>query len=194
MSSQTQFERPHFDDALKEWKKVLAERGFPTECVWIFSENLCFERDPELQEGFRVGFQLKFTPPPPDADRLAYGYFSDFDCRLVFYRIGSCHGKSVCALLCDKWFDKRGENDGFIQRDPWLIAFRPGEAHQVEEIYDEMRWRNRVLRDRPLHDLDFCLPVRAVHEILAHGRVLTSYEHYALRFLHLWERLFKKHG
>jgi hypothetical protein len=46
-----------------------------------------------------------------------------------------------------------------------------------------------MVKNRPLHDLDFCMPLRAVHEVLAHGRVLTTYEHYALRFLHAWRRI-----
>jgi hypothetical protein len=33
------------------------------------------------------------------------------------------------------------------------------------------------------------MTLRAVHETLAHGRVLTAYEHYALRFLHAWRRM-----
>ena len=33
------------------------------------------------------------------------------------------------------------------------------------------------------------MTLRAVHETLAHGRVLTAYERYALRFLHAWGRL-----
>ena len=52
--------------------------------------------------------------------------------------------------------------------------------------WTEQRWKQRILRDRPLHDLDFSMSLRSVHEILAHGRVLTAYEHYALKFLHGW--------
>jgi hypothetical protein len=59
---------------------------------------------------------------------------------------------------------------------------------EVEEIKDVERWKGRVLKNRPLHDLDFCMRLRSVHELLAHGRVLTAYEHYALRFLHVWTR------
>ncbi|MEI6569278.1 MAG: hypothetical protein WCR20_21540, partial [Verrucomicrobiota bacterium] len=60
---------------------------------------------------------------------------------------------------------------------------------ELEEITDFQRWRQRLMKSRPLHDLDFCMDLKAVHEILAHGRVLTAYEHYALRFLHAWGRL-----
>jgi hypothetical protein len=31
--------------------------------------------------------------------------------------------------------------------------------------------------------LDFCMTLQAVHETLAHGRVLTPYEQYALKIL-----------
>ena len=33
------------------------------------------------------------------------------------------------------------------------------------------------------------MTLRAVHETLAHGRVLTAYEHYALKLLDAWRRL-----
>jgi hypothetical protein len=33
------------------------------------------------------------------------------------------------------------------------------------------------------------MSLRAIHETLAHGRVLTSYERYALKLLHVWRRL-----
>src|SRR5512142_1217640 len=91
-------------------------------------------------------------------------------------------------MLCDPWFESRRERDGFVARDEWLISFYPGGAAEVEEVADEERWKQRMVRDRPLHDLDFCMTLRAVHEILAHGRVLTTYEHYALRLLGAWRR------
>jgi hypothetical protein len=36
------------------------------------------------------------------------------------------------------------------------------------------------------------MSLRAVHEMLAHGRVLTSYEHYALKLLGAWRRLVER--
>jgi hypothetical protein len=188
MANLPQFTRPTYNDALNAWKKLLAERKFPTDLLWIFDEHLCFEKE-NGKEGFKLGYQTKITPPPPDAERVAFSYFSDFEARLVFYRIGSSNGKSVCLMLCDEWFEPKGEKEGFTRRDEWLMSFYPGAAVEVEEIADEQRWRQRILRDRPLHDLDFSMSLRAVHEILAHGRVLTAYEHYALRFLHAWRRL-----
>ncbi len=183
--------RPPFDEALKAWRSLLAERGFASELIWIFDENLVFEKDPSGPGGFRLGFQTSFTPPPADAERVAYEYFSDFDDRLVFYRIGSSRGKSLCLVLCDEWFEAKGEVDGFVRRDEWLMSFNAGGEAEVEEIKDEQRWKDRVLRDRPLHALDFCMTLRAVHESLAHGRVLTAYERYALRFLHGWRRILR---
>jgi hypothetical protein len=38
------------------------------------------------------------------------------------------------------------------------------------------------------------MTLRAVHETLAHGRVLSAYEHYALKLLHAWKRLIKAEG
>lgn len=189
MDKVSTFERPGFEDALGAWKVLLAQRGLPTECRWVFEENLCFERDPAKPGAVRLGFQTAFTPPPPDAAGIAYDAFSEAEVRLVFYRLGSCKGESICALLCDEWFESRGEREGFIRRDEWLMSFRPGGSEEVSEISERQRWRERLLRDRPRHDLDFCMSLRAVHEVMAHGRVLTTYERYAMRFFHIWWRL-----
>lgn len=189
MTNQPKYQRPPFNEALVAWTELLRHRRFPTECVWLFEENLCFEKDSSSPSGYRVGFQTLFTPPPSDADRLVYDYFSDFDARLVLYRLGSSQGKSLCLMLCDAWFDARLERDGFVRKDEWLMSFRAGGNEEVPEIRDEQRWKQRLLRNRPLHDLDFCMTLRSLHELLAHGRVLTNYEHYALRFLHVWRRL-----
>ena len=63
------------------------------------------------------------------------------------------------------------------------MSFHPGGSGDISEISDEPRWKQRILRDRPLHDLDFCMTLQAVHETLAHGRVLTPYEQFALKVL-----------
>jgi hypothetical protein len=189
MANSPKFTRPAFGESLKAWQAVLSERGLPTDLLWVFDENLCFEEDPASKDKFKLGFQTRFTPPPPDAGQIAYDHFCEFQAPIVFYRIGSCGGKSLCLLLCDDWFRPKGEKDGFIRRDDWLIAFRPGGPEKIEEIADEARWKRRILKNRPLHDMDFCMPLQAIHEILAHGRVLTAYEHYALRFLDAWRRL-----
>jgi hypothetical protein len=194
MENKPQHTRPNFHEALTAWKALLTERGLPAELIWVFDENLCFETAPANAGGFRLGFQTVFTPPPPEAERLAYEYFTEFDAPLVFYRLGSSGGKSVCVLLCDEWFKTKTESDGFVRRNEWLISFRPGGQGEVEEIKDEGRWKNRILRNRPLHDLDFCMTLQAVHETLAHGRVLSTYEHSALKLLHLWRRIFGHHN
>jgi len=189
MDNPPQFTRPSFDEALKAWKALLGPRGFPEDCIWVFDENFCFEKDPASPGGFRLGFQTVFTPPPPDSEAIAFESFADSEARVVFYRLGSSRGKSVCAVLCDEWFESRGEADGYVRRDDWLMSFRPGGNEQIEEITDMARWRQRLLRDRPRHDLDFCMALRAIHELLAHGRVLTTYERYAVRFFHVWWRM-----
>lgn len=191
MTNLPQFARPPFAEVLNAWKSALSQRGFPADCLWVFDENLCFERKHDSPEGFQLGIQTIFTPPPPEAEHIAYDYFCEFEARIVFYRIGTCRGKSVCVMLCDPWFEPKGESDGFIRQNGWLISFFPGKTREIEEITDAERWRRRIVRDRPLHDLDFCMRLRSVHEILAHGRVLTAYEHYALRFLHAWSRFLR---
>lgn len=184
--------RPSFEQALHAWKDLLHQRGLAAEPLWIFEENLCYEKDPTSPTGFRLGFQTRFTPPPLNAERIAYDHFTDFGARLVFYQVGSFQGKSVCLMLCDEWFENKGESEGFVRRDEWLASFRPGKPEdQVEEVTDRQRWEKRLVRDRPLHDLDFCMTLRAIHETLAHGRVLTAYERYALRVMHLWGRFLR---
>ena len=187
----TELNRPSFLDARDAWKALLQQRGFSTEFIWVFDENLCFERNPASPGGFRLGFQILHTPPPPDAEQIAYYHFAEFHAPLVFYRLGSCRGQSVCLLLCDPWFDSKQEADGFIRRDDWQMMFRPGPPDEIEEIKNKKHWENRLLRDRPLHELDFCMSLRAVHETLAHGRVLTAYEQYALKLLDSWHRFLK---
>lgn len=178
-----QFARPSFETALREWKTLLSQRGLPADIIWIYDENLCFEKDPAAKDGFKLGFQTQITPPPADAERIAFDHFCEYEARVVFYRIGSSRGKSVCLILCDEWFEAKGDSEGFIKRDPWLMSFRPGVAGEVDEVADEPRWKQRILRDRPLHDLDFCMTLQSVHETLAHGRVLTPYEQFALKVL-----------
>jgi hypothetical protein len=189
MAKTPHYTRPAFSLALNVWKQQLTDSRLPTDILWIFDENLCFEKNPAQPGGFKLGFQTRFTPPPPDAERVAFDYFCEFQAPVVFYRIGSSRGRSVCLLLCDEWFEAKGAQDGFVRRDEWLMSFYTGATVELEEITDEPRWKQRILRDRPLHDLDFCMTLRAVHETLAHGRVLTAYEHYALRFLHAWKRM-----
>ena len=193
MSSQPELKRPSFEEAMSAWKTLLSQRGFSTEITWLFEENLCFEKDPAAPGGFRLGYQTRFAPPPPEADRIAFDYFSEQSARLVVYRLGSSQGKSLCLLLCDEWFEAKGEVEGYLRKDEWQMSFYPGSGGELQEVTDEARWKARILRDRPLHDLDFSMTLQAVHEALAHGRVLTAYEHYALRFLHLWRRMLGNH-
>jgi hypothetical protein len=191
MSTPRTFTRPPYAEALKAWQSLLQERGSPAELTWIFDENLCFEFDPAQPGAFRFTFQTALTPPSPEADQLAYDYFFDFNAPIVFYRVGTSGGKSVCLLLCDSWFENKTAADGYWRRDEWGVFFYPGAEQPIEETRDLQRWKNRIIRNRPLHDLDFCMTLRGIHELLAHGRVLNSYEHYALKFLHLWRRMFE---
>jgi hypothetical protein len=187
MEHKPPYHRPAFETLVDAWRKLLTERGLPANLLWIFDENLCFEAAPG-SPGYRLGFQTTLTgPPPPKAERAAYEYFAEFDARLVFYRLGTCRDQSVCLVLCDPWFEPKREADGYVRHDEWLASFRPGGPETIEEITEEGRYKNRILKGRPLHELDFCLALRSVHELFAHGRVLTPYERYALRFLHAWK-------
>src|SRR5258708_5448762 len=123
MEKTRKYTRPAFREVLDAWLVLLRQRGLPPEPIWIFDENLCFERDATRPGGFRLGFQTVFTPPPPEAEHIAYDYFREFDAPLVFYRIGSACDKSVCLLLCDDWFASKNETEGFTRRDDWGLLF-----------------------------------------------------------------------
>jgi hypothetical protein len=183
MKSEAPFKRPSLKEALDAWKKLLAERGFATDIVWIFAENLCVEKSRAERGGFRFGFQTRFTPTPEDALDIAFDHFSESDKPVVFYRLGERPGKSVCTLLCDSWFEHRNDADGFFRRDEWRVLFYPGQKDEIEEVTDLTRWLRRVKRDRAFHDLDFCMALEAIDEIKIYGRVLMPYERLAAAML-----------
>jgi hypothetical protein len=150
MESPATFNRPTLAGALNTWEKLLAEQGFATDSLWIFEENLCFEKMRSEQGGFHISFQTKFTLPPEDALEIAFDHFSETSSRIVFYRLGDCMGKSVCILLCDPWFENKREAEGFLRRDDWKILFHLGQGDEIEEITDLTRWV-RVSRFGFLH-------------------------------------------
>lgn len=193
MSDNHNFERPHFHEAVDFWKQLLSEHGLPREIEWVLDENLCFQHDPSSKSGMRLAYQTRFTPPPPEVAERTYAFFSDFEARLVFYCIGNSHNRSVCMILCDPVFESRDEEDGFIRRDDWVISFCPGTGNKIEEITDEDRWKRRIVRGRPLSDLDFCMPMDVLRELDAHGRPLTTYERFGVRMLDAWQRWNKEH-
>jgi len=179
MNSPETLQRPTLSEALNTWKIILAERGFATDILWIFEENLCFENSRAERGGFQVGFQTQFTPPSEDALDIAFDHFCETDQPVVFYRLGQCPGKSVCILLCDSWFENKKEADGFLSRDKWKIFFHPGQKDEIEEITDLTRWLRRVKHGRAFHDLDFCMALATIDEIRIHGRPLAPYERFA---------------
>jgi hypothetical protein len=182
--------RPPLSQALEAWKKILADRGLATNLLWIFEENLCFEKKPDVPGGIHIGFQTKFAPVPREALDIAYEHFCEADARIVFYRLGESKGRSVCVLLGDAWFGDKTENDGFVLRNEWGISFHPGQQFEIEEITDMRRWIRRLRRERPLHDVDFCMTLVAVDEIQVHGRVLTPGERYSETMLGKLRRIF----
>ena len=182
--------RPPLRIALDAWKKALAERAFSTDLLWIFEENLCFERKPDVPGGVHIGFQTRFSPVPEEALDIAYEHFCESDARIVFYRLGESKGRSVCILLGDPWFGDKKESDGFVLRDEWGISYCPGPKIEIEEIADMRRWIRRIRRERPLHDVDFCMTLAAVDEIQVHGRVLSPGERYSESMLGKLRRIF----
>lgn len=187
--SETKFTRPPLADALAEWKKNLAADELPTGLLWIFQENLCIEHSRATRGSFRIGFQTRFSPPDEDALEIAYDIFCETNSRIVFYRLGSIPGKSVCILLCDSWFEEKTARDGFMRRDDWGISFYPGHAGHIEEVTELTRWVRRVKRDRAFHDFDFCLSLATIDEMRTHGRPLLAYERFAQTMMNRLKRI-----
>ncbi len=152
----------------------------------MYDENLCLEPDPADPEGLRLAFQTTFTPAPPGAEQITFRHFSGCEAPMVFYRAGSASGKSVCLMLCDRWFERKVTDPEYVWHEDWGLAFRAGPREELPEAREESRWKNRVIHGRPLSELDFCMSLRSVHETLAHGRVLSAYERYAMDFPRLW--------
>jgi hypothetical protein len=177
------YHRPPFEEVLTAWKDVLKQKGFSTNLEWILEENLCFENDPRTPAGVKLGYQTRFTPQPADAPKVTYHHFAEMEARLVFYRLGESDRKSICIQLCDPWFEPKEEEEGYLRRDQWLLSFYPGQSEQIEEIADPQRWKERVIRGRPLSAVDFCMTLSALRELKAHGRVLTPDERFGLKIL-----------
>jgi hypothetical protein len=182
------FTRPTLGEALDAWKKLLAERRLPTNLLWLFEENLCLEKSRTAPGGFHFAFQTRFTPPPDDALEITFDHFSGTKARIVFYHVGVCRGQSLCLLLCDSWFDAKGESEGFLRRDEWHMSLHPGSSDEIEEITDLARWLRRVKHGRSFHDLDFCMTLAAVDEIKTYGRSLVPYERFAQTMLNRLRR------
>jgi hypothetical protein len=189
MESEAKFTRPTLEEALDAWKKLLAARGFATDITWIFEENLCLEKLQTERGGYHFGFQTKFTPPPDDALEIAFEHFSETGARVVFYRLGDVPGRSICALLCDPWFETKGDAEGFLRHDEWKISFYPGQADEIDEVTDLTRWLRRVRRGRAFHELDLCMALATVDEIKIYGRPLAPYERFAETMLNRLRRM-----
>ena len=95
----------------------------------------------------------------------------------------------MCIMLCDEWFEPKGEGEGYVRRDDWLVSFFPGGKEEVPEVTDERRWKERVVRGRPLSAMDFCMTLSALRELKAHGRVLTPDERFGLKILRSLQRV-----
>jgi hypothetical protein len=188
MTAANPFKRPTLGEALDAWKKLLAERRLPTNLLWLFEENLYLEKSRSAPGGYHFAFQTQFTPPPDDALEITFDHFSETKARIVFYHVGVCRGRSLCLLLCDSWFDGKGESEGFLRRDEWHISLHPGSSDEIEEITDLTRWLRRVKHGRSFHDLDFCMTLAAIDEIKTYGRPLVPYERFAQTMLNRLRR------
>lgn len=187
--NQSKFNRPPLTEALTVWRQCLARHQMPTDICWVFAENLCIEPSRATPGTYRVGFQTKFTSPSDDALEIAFDLFGATDARMVFYRIGSCPRGSVCTLLCDSWFEEKGEMEGYERLDPWGVSLYPGLPGEIEEITDLTRWLNRERRNRAFHDFDFAMSLATIDEVKIHGRPLMPYERFADNLLNRLRRV-----
>ena len=137
MNSVAPVSLPNLSTALDAWKKLLAERKLSTDLLWIFEENLCFERKADVPGGVHIGFQTRFSPVPQESIEIAYEHFCESETPIVFYRLGESKGRSVCILLGDAWFDDKKESDDFIKQAKWGISFHPGQKIEIEEVSGE---------------------------------------------------------
>ena len=190
MNSVAPVSRPNLSDALVAWKKLLADRKLSTDLLWIFEENLCFEKKADVPGGVHIGFQTRFSPVPQESIEIAYEHFCESPTPIVFYRLGESKGRSVCILLGDAWFNDKEASDDFIKHSGWGVSFHPGQKIEIEDVTDMRRWIRRIRRERPLHDVDFCMTLAAVDEIQIHGRVLTAGERYSEAMLGKLRRIF----
>src|SRR4051794_4545156 len=117
---------PPFGDALDARKKLLIKGGFPTGILWILDENWCFEKDPSTAAGVKLGLQRAFTPHPHDAPKGTDHPFPELNARMVFCRLGTNQGRSICIQLCDPWLEPKTKDEAYIRRDDWLLSFSPG--------------------------------------------------------------------
>ena len=79
--------------------------------------------------------------------------------------------------------DDKGEREGYVRRDNWLISFFPGGNDEIEEVTDAARWKQRLVKGRPLTAIDFCMTLGTLRELKAHGRVLSPDERFGLQIL-----------
>jgi len=192
MKSPANLARPTLSEAVEEWKKALAQRGHSTDLVWIYEENLCIEASKVEKGGFHFGFQRKFSLIPADALEITYESFCLTKAPIVFYRLGSHEGQSICLLLSDESFESQVENEDFTAKAVWNIFFYPGDENDLEEITDLTRWIHRVRRGRGRHMMDFCMSLESVEEILIYGRQLMPHERFTSRMVNRLRRILRQ--
>ena len=132
MESDTKFTRPTLTEALDAWQQLLAERGFATNLAWIFEENLCIETAARRARAVSASVSrpnsrrrpmTRWTSRSTIFPRPARGWF--------FTGSAKSPGKSVCILLCDPWFEDKGDADGYCppRRMENVLSSRPRGQH-----------------------------------------------------------------
>jgi len=100
-----------FAEALKAWQNhCLPNAAFRPDCVWIFDENLCFERDPARAGEFQARIPDTVHSPRLTRRRLLNEHFCGIASRLVFYRIGNVARGIRLSGALRPWFEPKGES------------------------------------------------------------------------------------
>lgn len=89
-----------FAEAVKEFKKFLAENNQPAEILWVFLEDTFAGNTTHFEKHFRLKL-----PPPEENEKLAeklYGIGQQRKLGVCLSAFALCEGKVCCAVLAPK--------------------------------------------------------------------------------------------
>ena len=90
----------------------------PTECISVMSQDfksLSWEAISNVPSysAWLLGSDIwRETDPQNPGKAFLQDVYTGFktDVRLVFYRLGTSRGRSVCMLLCDEWLESKTDS------------------------------------------------------------------------------------
>ncbi len=147
--------KPDFDIALDYWGKLLKERDFSPNMVWVFRENLFHVKD-GVTSDIKLIFETKINPVTLDDVRLVYNQAKTHRGPIVFEMLVETHDFALCTLLGDTLTTS---DDIFI--DEWDLYFFAKDFYlSFEEVRDLAAWMAAKAREwKHISELDyvFCL-------------------------------------